>query len=438
MTLNRRAPGLRNGPSIGGGSETPAIKEKMMNPQMTKNATRRLSSRCLPYVPLAMMLFALTAQAQTDTTLPPIGGPGGNRFVARCQQGEMLSGFDLRAGDDVDAIRPICSPTGTGKYDFYPLSFGGNGGGPRQLVCPGDVPVVTGMYIGYEGKEIFTVNNIHLFCSDAAATRVPSEQADVSFDGAREETSGVLGAFIQVGEQTQRCPGGLVAVGINGRSGDLLDAVGLICGPSPANAKANVPGSDKPPPVALGRVHSTTPAAPLETVAGEPPICAQARTARARNSPAAASLESQCRAASLRDRMVAHGLSANDARNDVAASYVGTHGATPPADHAPPPGASAPADKHTFMPPLFADGTRLWACANAAQGKANGPGCKGSKAGSAYCRTQGFSGALQKRADGTPDLTLGAVRPENKVRASNGDACTTGDCVAISELHCAP
>ena len=90
------------------------------------------------------------------------------------------------------------------------------------------------------------------------------------------------------------------------------------------------------------------------------------------------------------------------------------------------------------MPPLFGDGARLWACANAVQGKRKGTACSGLKAGKAYCRMQGFSGALRSGADGTPGLTLGAVRPENKVRAVNGDVCTAGGCVAISELHCAP
>jgi hypothetical protein len=398
--------------------------------------SRSSSRRRLRWMPLAMMLFTLSAQARTDTTLPPIGGSGGNRFVARCEQGEMLAGFDLRAGDDIDAIRPICSPTGTGKYDFYPLSFGGTGGGPLQLVCPGDVPVVSGLYIGSEGKEILTVNNIHLFCSDAAATRAPSEQADATFDGARETRTGISGTFVEFSEQTQRCPAGLVAVGINGRSGDLLDAVGLICGASPASAQANVADSGKPPPVALGRVQSTASAPALEMIGDEPPVCARARDARARNSPVASDLERQCRAAggNFSDRAVTREMSGAGVRNAVAAASR----VQPPAAHAPPAGAPAPADKYTFMPPLFGDGARLWACANAAQGKANSAGCKGLKAAGAFCRMQGLSGALAKGADGTPALTLGAVRPENQVRAANGDACTTGDCVAISELHCAP
>ena len=57
---------------------------------------------------VAMQLVAISAQAQTDAIMPPVGGPGGGQFVARCPQGQYLAGLELRAGDDIDAIRPIC------------------------------------------------------------------------------------------------------------------------------------------------------------------------------------------------------------------------------------------------------------------------------------------------------------------------------------------
>lgn len=109
-----------------------------------------------------------------------------------------------------------------------------------------------------------------------------------------------------------------------------------------------------------------------------------------------------------------------------------------PAEQAPAVPPVAPGPVNAFMPPVFADGARLWACLDAAQGASAGASCKGLKAGKAFCRMQGFSGALQTRADGASDLMLATVRPENRVRAINGDACTTNNCVAISELHCAP
>src|ERR1700687_3103487 len=55
----------------------------------------------------AILFFVLSAQAQ-DRIIPPVGGPGGGEFVARCPPGQLLGGVELRVGDDVDAIRPLC------------------------------------------------------------------------------------------------------------------------------------------------------------------------------------------------------------------------------------------------------------------------------------------------------------------------------------------
>ena len=248
-------------------------------------------------VPAALLFFVLSAQAQTDVILPPIGGDGGGQFVARCPQGQFLTGFELRTGDDVDAIRPICV-TAYGPADVGPLvpgktSFGGNGGGLRQLLCPKDAPIVTGMYVGSEGiwagnrkPNTISVNNIHLWCGLAATTQTPSQFPSAVFDGPSEPQSS--NGDIHYYAETQRCPAGLVAVGINGRSGALLDSVGLICG-TPKLTKS------------IGRVKGGAPTGPPR------PICDQAREARARNSPVATNLEAQCRAAQQRALLMAAG-----------------------------------------------------------------------------------------------------------------------------------
>src|SRR5713101_8744234 len=105
----------------------------------------------------AMLFFVLSAHAQTDVMLPPLGGDGGSQFVARCPQGQFLTGFELRTGADVDAIRPICvaayGPAEVGPLVPGKISFGGNGGGPRQLLCPKDAPIVTGMFVRAEGVD---------------------------------------------------------------------------------------------------------------------------------------------------------------------------------------------------------------------------------------------------------------------------------------------
>ena len=249
-----------------------------MKRQMMKY-TRWLQWRSrLIFVPATLLFVVLSAQAQTDAILPPIGGGGGGQFVARCPQGQFLTGLDLRTGDYVDAIRPLCvtayGPADVGALVPGRISFGGNGGDPRQLLCPKDVPIVTGMFVSAQGSEgSVVVRQIHLFCGIAAATQQPSEFPSAVFDGQ-------FGPYSTSYHDTQRCPAGLVAVGINGRSGELLDSVGLICGP-PKLTKS------------IGRVKGGAPTGPPR------PICDRAREARARNSPVAANLEAQCRAAQL-------------------------------------------------------------------------------------------------------------------------------------------
>ncbi|MGH8163382.1 MAG: hypothetical protein ACREP1_03505, partial [Rhodanobacteraceae bacterium] len=119
----------------------------------------------------------------------------------------------------------------------------------------------------------------------------------------------------------------------------------------------------------------------------------------------------------------------------------------PPADAPPanPPPAEAPrmpGDRpmpgESFAPPLFDDGAQLWACANAAQGLKKAGACNGMKAGKAFCRAKGYSGALQQHRDGSPAVTLAPARAGVPVRAGNGDTCNAAECVVVSELDCAP
>jgi hypothetical protein len=375
----------------------------------------------------------LPVHAQSDQILPPIGGPGGGQYVARCPPGELLAGFDLRTGDDVDALRPLCAvasaPAHAGVLHPSSSQYGGSGGGPRRLACPGDAPIVTGMSIGYEGVATIIVNNIHLFCGVAATTQSPSQYPAAVFDGPVAHGSGAFGRSVKTGQGTQYCPAGLVAVGVSGRSGLALDAAGLICGAPPAMPEAQAPPATKPP-ISLGRSKSVAKpitmvreagsgtsiaaaAAAQQAQPGDPPICTSARSARAHNSPAAPGLEKQCAAAR--------------AKNPPAQSPP------PPSPLPPPPPASA---GHAFVSPAFKNGARLWACFDAKQGK-KGAACTGVDSGKAYCHGQGHSGALQMDADGDPDLKLRVAPSGTHVRAVNGDACKADKCMAIIELHCA-
>ncbi len=263
-------------------------------------------------VSAAMLFFVFSAQAQTDVKLNSIGGDGGSRFVARCPQGQLLTGVELRAGDDVDAIRPLCvtayGPADVGPFQpympgipgFNQTFYGGDGGSRVDLACPRGFPIITGMYVRAEGKEIISVNNIHLFCGIAGTTQ--ENEVDANFDAPEVEQAGIkigsgFGTNPSSTQGTERCPAGLVAVGINGRSGKWLDAVGLICGEPKLTPRAAPPPPEAPPRPAvkaIGRVK--VPTTPGTTPSPPRPICDMARDARARNNAAASGLEEKCRA----------------------------------------------------------------------------------------------------------------------------------------------
>jgi hypothetical protein len=255
-------------------------------PRIPQQGVREIMKRRFQFsIVLAGLLLAGSALAQVDQLLEPMGGGGGGPFIARCAGTDILNGFELRTGDDVDAIRPICvsayAPDVSGPRHAYPQSFGGDGGAVVQLLCPDNAPAIAGVYADMEGEKTVIINNIHLFCSIAVPNQPMTEHPTAAFDG--PYIGGSRTWYLTPGTQT--CPAGLVPVGINGRSGIWLDAFGLICGALHLDA-SKLPPAGK----VLGRVDSPSSPHPPRS------LCEAAADARARNSPIASHLEEQCRA----------------------------------------------------------------------------------------------------------------------------------------------
>lgn len=253
---------------------------------------------------LLALLAGCAGNVGAEEYLPAIGGNGGSQFKQPCAGNENLTGFELRAGDDIDAIRPVCvvssgpsaisAPALTegsgliqGPSPFEPPHlapgwFGGPGGHIERVLCPANTPIVLGMDVAAEGLDTITVNNIHLFCGQAIAEQTPSSYPSAVFDapGARPDngTFGIGSRDPHVVTGAERCPDGEVAIGAHGRTGIWVDAIGLICDAPRATHY-----------MALGRVQSTTPG-PHRS------LCDQAADAQARNSPAAPALQAQCEA----------------------------------------------------------------------------------------------------------------------------------------------
>ena len=247
----------------------------------------------LPALALATVLALPAPPALAQSYLPKIGGSGGSSFDARCPAGQYLTGMDLFAADDVDAVRPICitsSPTGNIGYSPSNDSFawhGGRGGAPTNVMCPPRSPVVLGVAIESEGVDTTIVNSIALYCGTLAnESQTVANYPSAMFEGPRYQASkGFLGILIDGNSGNPRlgqtnCPSGQVAIGIHGRSGTWVDAIGLVC---------DAPqGLSKPVPY-IGRIGTGTPSGPAMS------LCERAADARTRNSPVAARLEAMCR-----------------------------------------------------------------------------------------------------------------------------------------------
>lgn len=93
-------------------------------------------------------LEGLPDAAATATELDFAGGTGGSAFSRTCKAGSHLVGFRGRAGDGVDAIEPVCrdlrvTPVAE-PTDEKPApppatslpSIGGSGGEPFERICP--------------------------------------------------------------------------------------------------------------------------------------------------------------------------------------------------------------------------------------------------------------------------------------------------------------
>ncbi|MEO8366346.1 MAG: hypothetical protein ABI538_09095 [Pseudoxanthomonas sp.] len=233
---------------------------------------------------LAWSLVPVPADA-AQRALPLQGGPGGAPFEVPCGQGAVLAGFFLRAGDDINAISPICvvasGPTSVGAPADLPW-HGGGGGSPRFVVCPRATPAVTGMYTMAEGADTVVLNSIHLACGVVAAGQAVDIHSVAKFDAPAYYSSDLFAKDPNWNGEYGYCGTGEVATGVRGRSGDLVDAIGLLCETLPLPAYVGSIGR-------VGGPSSTPPGPPMS-------LCERARDALRRESPAAPNLVAQCRA----------------------------------------------------------------------------------------------------------------------------------------------
>ncbi len=166
----------------------------------------------------AMLLIGIPVSGHAKTVFPPFGGQGNTETPAICGQGQYVVGFEGRVGSWIDQLKPICATVlaggkrGNNNYDRDAL--GGNGGSPSEVNCP-DQGFVHQIHVGVTkngqiGRLVFNCTGIH--------------EGQI-FGGTGYSVSGNPDRDYQ----SQACPSGEIATGVNVRWGKHVNAVGLIC-----------------------------------------------------------------------------------------------------------------------------------------------------------------------------------------------------------------
>ena len=153
--------------------------------------------------------------------LPVYGGSGGAAFTRSCGADKVMTGLRFRSGMLIDAIGLLCRPVSEsgalGSVTTVGTLAGGGGGNSTVIRCAGG-SVVARAFIEYEGY----VENVILYCRPwTPATRKfgGSEVMVPLYSRGRADRTG-----------ENKCENSLQpAVGIRGREGMFVDALGFIC-----------------------------------------------------------------------------------------------------------------------------------------------------------------------------------------------------------------
>ncbi|AHG88744.1 hypothetical protein J421_1207 [Gemmatirosa kalamazoonensis] len=154
--------------------------------------------------------------------LPLIGTGGGHSFTRNCPAGSVLTGVRWRTGAVVDGIGIQCSTVrsdGTlGPRTDVGSMAGGNGGTAGRDDCHG------GVVAGQNGATAgVSLGSLFFRCFQWS----PAARA---YTGAVNYTINVRIGLLISASESQCHDGDKPAVGLYGRHGSFIDAVGVICG----------------------------------------------------------------------------------------------------------------------------------------------------------------------------------------------------------------
>lgn len=187
------------------------------------------SSVLLAVAPSADAAAACNRKSNGETCdLQTLGGGGGGDFRLPCPTGYYLDTIDTHGGSYVDSLYGHCTSFTDSRSVKETKSTGGPGGAEYPASCLRGTFSMMSVSIAFEDNQFKFVRNIQIYCNGGPGAVCAGyggvQCTDVSGDK----------------NYTETCPDGMVAVGIKGRSGIYVDAIGLICGRKPVAAPAPV------------------------------------------------------------------------------------------------------------------------------------------------------------------------------------------------------
>ncbi len=201
---------------------------------MTRHIERkRIACKLAILTSIAGLVLSEPASAQ-QFEHPIRGGNGGGFFKITCPPNTFWVGLQGQAGAVIDHMRLLCAPFTTipggprknWRIDRSKIFNQGEvigespGGGSLNLVCTGSrfVRLIEFNTEFFEDKHL--VAFVRMTCDHGTLSGEDVLPFGFNFP-------------VGVGPAVQGCPDGMWAIGLRGRRGSFVDAIGLVCAPMP-------------------------------------------------------------------------------------------------------------------------------------------------------------------------------------------------------------
>ena len=185
--------------------------------------------RLLGSIAIAAVLgTAATPVSATITNV--IGGPGGTPFELRCPAGTVTVGVRAHAGAWIDGLRLLCSTNRRGGRQTT-NAVGSDHSAVQEVYCRRGAAGrgISMTFTNGQGLEQEYLNSLQIGCSDGGRLCVDTGEGCLYIP----DTAGPFSAPDPRLSTSIYCPADEVLVGLVGRAGKFVDAVGAVCRPGP-------------------------------------------------------------------------------------------------------------------------------------------------------------------------------------------------------------